>query len=87
MDEWHSLCGLSYVGGSYLCGKAKRLGDIHLVTTKDRVDVSSCLTQLSCKPLDRCVWQRVSINSTSLSDKPLEELRATTTRKQAFRIG
>ena len=36
----------------YLCGWARRLGDIHLVTIKDRVDVSSCLTQLSCKPLD-----------------------------------
>ena len=49
---------------SYLCGWA-RLWDIHLVTIKDRVDVLSCLTQLSCKPLDCCMWQRLSINSTS----------------------
>ena len=49
---------------SYLCGWA-RLEDIHLVTIKDRVDVSSCLTQLTCKPLDRCMWQRLSINPTS----------------------
>ena len=33
--------------------------------SKDRVDVSSGLTQLSYKPLDRCVWQRLSINPTS----------------------
>ena len=65
MDEWHSLGGLSYVGGSYHCDRARRLGDIHPVIIKDRVDVSSCLTQLSCKPLDRCMWQRLSINPTS----------------------
>jgi hypothetical protein len=52
---------------SYLCGWA-RSGDIHLVTIKDRVEVSSCLTQLSCKPLDHCMWQRLSINPTSWSD-------------------
>src|SRR6185312_5487736 len=34
-----------------LCGRARK-GDIHLVTTKDRVGVSSHLTPLSCKPLD-----------------------------------
>jgi len=28
-------------------------GDIHLVVSKDRVGVSSHLTLLSCKPLDR----------------------------------
>ena len=28
-------------------------GDIHLVVSKDRVGVSSHLTPLSCKPLDR----------------------------------
>ena len=30
-------------------------GDIHLVTPKDRVGVTSHLTPLSCKPLDRCM--------------------------------
>ena len=37
---------------SNLCGWASK-GDIHLVTTKDRIGVSSHLTPLSCKPLDR----------------------------------
>ena len=37
---------------SCLCSRARK-GDIHLVTTKDRVGVSSHLTPLSCKPLDR----------------------------------
>ena len=34
------------------CGRARK-GDVHLVTTKDRVGVTSHLTPLSCKPLDR----------------------------------
>ena len=48
-DGWHFcvICRLVY-----LCGRARK-GGIHLVTTKDRVGVSSHLTPLSCKPLDR----------------------------------
>ena len=34
----------------WLSGKVGRYPSCH---SKDRVDVSSCLTQLSCKPLDR----------------------------------
>ena len=63
-DGWHFCVNCQKVC-LYLCGWARRLGDIHLITIKDRVDVSSCLTQLSCKPLDHCVWQRLSINPTS----------------------
>ena len=42
-----------------LCGRAKK-GDIHLVAFKDRVGVSSHLTPLSCKPLDRCMGNGVA---------------------------
>ena len=44
---WHLVC-------SCQCGRAKK-GDIHLVVFKDRVGVTSHLTPLSCKPLDRCM--------------------------------
>ena len=52
-DGWHFCvnCQMVY---SYLCCRARK-GDIHLVTIKDRVGVPSCLTPLSCKPLDRCM--------------------------------
>ena len=50
-DGWH-FCVICLWVCSCLCGKARK-GDIHLVTTKDRVGVSSHLTPLSCKPLDR----------------------------------
>ena len=64
-DGWMAfLCELSYrrLVPSWL---SKEIGDIHPVTIKNRVDMSSCLTPLSCKPLDRCMWQRLSINPTS----------------------
>ena len=35
------------------CVAGQGRGDIHLVTTKDRVGVSSHITPLSCKSLDR----------------------------------
>ena len=49
-DGWHFsvICHLVCL---CLCGRARK-EDIHLVTTKDRVGVSSHLTPLSCKPLD-----------------------------------
>ena len=65
LDEMDGIfCLNCHMLGSYLCGWA-RLGDIHLITIKDRVDVSYCLTQLIVQPLDRCVWQRLNINLTS----------------------
>jgi len=39
--------------------------DVRLVSFKDRVDVSSCLTQFIMQPLDPCVWQGLSLNLTS----------------------
>ena len=57
-------CVECHMLGSYLCGCA-RLGDIHLIIIKDRVDVSSFQAQLIVQPLDRCVWQRLSISPTS----------------------
>ena len=50
-DGWH-FRGICHLVCSCLCGRARK-GDIHLVTIKDRVGVSSHLTPLSCKPLDR----------------------------------
>ena len=52
-DGWHFsvICRLVC---SCRCGRARK-GDIHLVVSKDRVGVSSHLTPLSCKPLDRCM--------------------------------
>ena len=44
---------------------SKKVGRYPSCHSKDRVDVSSCLTQLSCKPLDHCMWQRLSIKTTS----------------------
>ena len=52
-DGWH-FCEICQMVCSNLCGRARK-GDIHLVTIKDRVGVSSHLTPLSCKPLDRCM--------------------------------
>ena len=49
-DGWH-FCVNCRMVCSNLCGWARK-GDIHLVTIKDRVGVSSHLTLLSCKPLD-----------------------------------
>ena len=50
-DGWH------FYGFAIWCARANvvraRKGDIHLVTPKDRVGVTSHLTPLSCKPLDR----------------------------------
>ena len=42
-DGWH-FCVICQMVCSYLCDGARK-GDIHLVTIKDRVGVSSCLTQ------------------------------------------
>ena len=50
-DGWH-FCVICHLVCSCLCGRARK-GDIHLVTPKDRVGVTSHLTSLSCKPLDR----------------------------------
>ena len=52
-DGWH-FCVICRLVCLCLCGRARK-GDIHLVTTKDRVVVSSHLAPLSCKPLDRCM--------------------------------
>ena len=52
-DGWH-FCRICHLVCSCLHGRARK-GDIHLVITKDRVGVSSHLTPLSCKPLDRCM--------------------------------
>ena len=52
-DGWHLgvICRLVC---SCRCGRARK-GDTHLVTPKDRVGVTSHLTPLTCKPLDRCM--------------------------------
>ena len=52
-DGWHFsvICRLVC---SCRCGRARK-GDIHLVTPKDRVGVTSHLTPLSFKPLDSCM--------------------------------
>ena len=52
-DGWH-FCVICQTVCSCLCGRARK-GDIHLITIKDGVGVSSHLTPLSCKPLDRCM--------------------------------
>jgi hypothetical protein len=39
--------------------------DIRFVLFKDRVNVSSCLTQFIVQPLDPCVWQGLSLSPTS----------------------
>jgi hypothetical protein len=39
--------------------------DIRLASSKDRVDVSSCLTQLIVQVLDPCMRQGLSLNTTS----------------------
>ena len=49
-DGWH-FCVICRLVCSCLCGRARK-GDIHLVTTKDRVGVSSHLTPGSS------VWRR-----------------------------
>ena len=64
-DGWMAfLCELSYwrLVPLWLSKEVGRYPSCH---SKDRVDVSSGLTQLSYKPLERCVWQRLSINPTS----------------------
>ena len=49
--------GRHFYGIAIWCARAnvagQKKGDIHLVVSKDRVGVSSHLTPLSCKPLDR----------------------------------
>ena len=49
-DGWHFPRDLPF---GVLVPVWQSKGDIHLVTTKDRVGVSSHLTPLLCKPLDR----------------------------------
>ena len=49
---WMAFLRICHLVCSCQCGRAKK-GDIHLVVSKDRVGVSSHLTPLSCKPLDR----------------------------------
>ena len=49
---WMAFLRICHLVCSCHCGRAKK-GDIHLVVSKDRVGVSSHLTPLSCKPLDR----------------------------------
>ena len=62
-DGWVFLVWNAQMVNSYLCGW-DGVGDIRLVTFKDRVDVSSCLAQFSATP-DRCMRRRLSINPTS----------------------
>ena len=52
-DGWH-FSVISCLVCSCRHGRARK-GDIHLVTPKDRVGVTSHLTPLSCKPLDHCM--------------------------------